>query len=102
MTSLNDILEARVRGGAVPGAVALVARGDRIEVEAVGSADVEGTSPMARDSIFRIASITKPIVAAAVIDRFTGYYRTDPAGALELADPPAGQRGHRSLERAGA
>jgi len=51
----------------VPGAVALVARGDRAEVEVVGSADVAGTAPMARDSLFRIASITKPITAAATM-----------------------------------
>ena len=56
-----------VGNGSVPGAVGLVARGDRVEVHAVGSADAEGTSPMARDSIFRIASITKPIIAAAVM-----------------------------------
>ena len=36
-------------------------------MRAVGSVDVEGTAPMARDSVFRIASITKPIVAAAVM-----------------------------------
>ena len=39
----------------------------RVEVEAVGSADMDGARPMARDSIFRIASITKPITAAAVM-----------------------------------
>ena len=32
-----------------------------------GSVDLEGSAPMARDSIFRIASITKPITAAAVM-----------------------------------
>jgi CubicO group peptidase (beta-lactamase class C family) len=67
MTDLRDVLETYVSNGTVPGAVALVARGDRVEVEAVGSADVEGTAPMARDSIFRIASITKPITAAALM-----------------------------------
>jgi hypothetical protein len=36
MTNLRDILEAYVADGTVPGAVALVARGDRTEVEAVG------------------------------------------------------------------
>ncbi|VVJ16818.1 Beta-lactamase class C-like and penicillin binding proteins (PBPs) superfamily [Amycolatopsis camponoti] len=51
----------------LPGAVALVAQGDLVEVAAVGSADAEGTVPMARDSLFRIASLTKPIVAAAVL-----------------------------------
>jgi CubicO group peptidase (beta-lactamase class C family) len=64
---LRDILEAHVSKGQVPGAVGLVARGDRIEVRAAGSVDAEGTAPMARDSIFRIASLTKPITAAAVM-----------------------------------
>ncbi|MFE7704679.1 serine hydrolase domain-containing protein [Streptomyces sp. NPDC057486] len=64
---LQDILEAHVGKGRVPGAVGLVARGDRIEVRTAGSVDAEGTTPMARDSIFRIASLTKPITAAAVM-----------------------------------
>lgn len=64
---LQDLLHAQVDAGSIPGAVALVARGGQIDVEAVGSVDVEGSAPMARDSIFRIASITKPIVAAAAM-----------------------------------
>ncbi|MCW2645170.1 MAG: serine hydrolase [Pseudonocardiales bacterium] len=67
MTTLSDVLQAHVGNGSAPGAVGLVARGERVEVQAVGSVDVEGTAPMARDSIFRIASITKPITAAAVM-----------------------------------
>jgi CubicO group peptidase (beta-lactamase class C family) len=67
MSNLHDILQTYVGNGSVPGAVGLMARGDRVEVAAAGSADVGGTSPMARDSIFRVASITKPITAAAVM-----------------------------------
>ncbi|WP_405687158.1 serine hydrolase domain-containing protein [Streptomyces sp. NBC_00057] len=67
MSTLHDLLEKHVGGGAAPGAVGLVARGDRVEVTAVGSADADGTAPMARDSIFRIASLTKPVIAAAVM-----------------------------------
>ncbi|MEW2087546.1 serine hydrolase domain-containing protein [Streptomyces sp. NPDC005283] len=67
MAGLRDTLEKHVSTGSVPGAVGLVARGDRVEVETVGAVDVEGTAPMARDSIFRIASITKPVVAAAAM-----------------------------------
>ncbi|MFD9485011.1 serine hydrolase domain-containing protein [Streptomyces sp. NPDC059991] len=68
MSDLHDILKKHVGGdGCAPGAVGLVARGDRVEMEAVGHTDVEGGAPMARDSIFRIASLTKPIVAAAVM-----------------------------------
>ena len=51
----------------VPGAVALVAHGDQVEAAAVGSADAGGIVPMARDSLFRVASLTKPITAAAVM-----------------------------------
>ncbi len=67
MSNLHDILQSYVSNGSVPGAVGLIARRDRVEVQAVGSADVDGSFPMARDSIFRIASITKPITAAAVM-----------------------------------
>ncbi|MFD7081863.1 serine hydrolase domain-containing protein [Streptomyces sp. NPDC002181] len=67
MSDLRDILERHVGSGSLPGAVGLVARGDRVEVAAVGSADLEGTAPMVRDSIFRIASMTKPVTAAAVM-----------------------------------
>ena len=67
METLHDVLDRYVAKGDLPGAVGLVARGDRVEVAAVGNTDVEGTAPMARDSIFRIASITKPVVAAAVM-----------------------------------
>src|SRR5262249_51941039 len=91
MSDLHDVLQTHVSNGSVPGAVGLVARGDRVEVAAAGAADVDGTSPMARDSIFRIASITKPITAAAVMmlveDRRIGL--EDPVGPWlpELASP---------------
>jgi CubicO group peptidase (beta-lactamase class C family) len=66
MTDLNDVLSRHVRAGTLPGAVGIVARGDDVEVAAVGALAFGGP-PMARDSIFRIASITKPITAAAVM-----------------------------------
>jgi CubicO group peptidase (beta-lactamase class C family) len=66
MTELHDLLAEYVSGGSMPGAVGLVARGDETEVAVVGSEAVDG-APMARDSIFRLASITKPITAAAVM-----------------------------------
>ncbi|MFD8953434.1 serine hydrolase domain-containing protein [Streptomyces xanthophaeus] len=67
MSELHGLLEARVTDGTLPGAVALVARGEEVEAVAVGSLDVEGTAPMARDSLFRIASLTKPVTAAATM-----------------------------------
>jgi CubicO group peptidase (beta-lactamase class C family) len=50
----------------VPGLVALVARGGQVHVEALGRLSVGGP-PVARDSMFRIASTTKPITAAATL-----------------------------------
>jgi CubicO group peptidase (beta-lactamase class C family) len=66
MAGLHDVLGRYVSDGSVPGAVGLAACGDRIEVAVVGSMAVDGP-PMARDSIFRFASVTKPITAAAVM-----------------------------------
>ncbi|MDX3073805.1 serine hydrolase domain-containing protein [Streptomyces sp. NPDC088354] len=84
MTDLHDILKAYVDDGTVPGAVGLVARGERTEVAAVGSAGIAGTAPapMAPDSIFRIASVSKPITAAAVMTLVDD-------GRLTLDDPVA-------------
>ncbi|MFF3995054.1 serine hydrolase domain-containing protein [Streptomyces cyaneofuscatus] len=67
---LKELLDSHIARGSAPGAVALVARGDRVEVAAAGSATLAGTTgttPMRRDSVFRIASITKPIIAAAAM-----------------------------------
>jgi CubicO group peptidase (beta-lactamase class C family) len=50
----------------VPGLVALVSRGDQVHVEALGSLSVGGP-PIRRDSLFRIASTTKPVTAAATL-----------------------------------
>lgn len=66
MADLHGTLQRYVDNGTLPGAVGLVARGTRTEVAVVGSAVVGGV-PMAMDSIFRFASITKPITAAAVM-----------------------------------
>ncbi|WKD30676.1 serine hydrolase domain-containing protein [Streptomyces xanthophaeus] len=67
MSDLRSLLETHVGDGSLPGAVALVAHGDDVEVAAVGSLDTAGTAPMARDSLFRIASVTKPVTAAATM-----------------------------------
>jgi CubicO group peptidase (beta-lactamase class C family) len=64
---VRELLEPYIKDETVPGAVALLARGDDVEVEAIGALDVEGSAPMARDSLFRIASLTKPITAASVL-----------------------------------
>jgi CubicO group peptidase (beta-lactamase class C family) len=63
---LHDALAAHVASGDMPGLVALVnLRGDTV-IEAIGTQSFGGAS-MKRDTIFRIASMTKPIMAAATL-----------------------------------
>ena len=63
---LDAVAQAQVGDDLVPGLVALVARGEQVHVQTVGSLAVGGP-PVARDSIFRISSTTKPITAAATL-----------------------------------
>ncbi len=63
---IHSAAGAQVGDTRIPGLVALVARGDDVHVEALGRLGVDGP-PLARDSIFRIASTTKPITAAATL-----------------------------------
>ncbi|MFJ4775969.1 serine hydrolase domain-containing protein [Streptomyces sp. NPDC088762] len=67
MSDLHSLLNAHVEDGSVPGAVGLVARGEDVEVAVAGSHDTARTAPMARDSLFRVASLTKPVTAAATM-----------------------------------
>ncbi|MEV6627904.1 serine hydrolase domain-containing protein [Amycolatopsis sp. NPDC051106] len=78
--SLRETLQRHVEAGTLPGAVAIVDRAGRREAVAVGSVDVEGSRPMAEDTLFRLASITKPITAAAVLTLVDD-------GTLALDDP---------------
>ncbi|MEU6780318.1 serine hydrolase domain-containing protein [Nonomuraea angiospora] len=64
---MRQVLAGHVGPGAVPGLVALVGRGDETHVEALGTLHAGGTEPMRRDTLFRMASLSKPITAAAVM-----------------------------------
>ena len=63
---LHHALAAHVASGDMPGIVALVSHRGEIHVDAIGAQSFGGT-PMRRDTIFRIASMTKPITAAATM-----------------------------------
>lgn len=61
-------IEKFVQNGSISGAVTLVARHGQIaSLEAVGYADIVNHKPMRTDNLFWIASMTKPITAAAVL-----------------------------------
>src|SRR5215204_3651679 len=64
---MHDVMTGHVQRGLVPGIVTLVSRRDEVHVDAIGTKEFGGSDPMRRDTIFRIASVTKPIVAAAAM-----------------------------------
>src|SRR3954452_14412628 len=79
---LAEVTASHVGAQKVPGLVALVASGDDVHVESLGSLSIGGPA-VQRDSLFRIASTTKPITGAvtmALVDE----------GLLALDEPVAG------------
>src|SRR5690606_24673205 len=67
--------------GSFTGAVTLVARNGRIaHLEAHGFMDVEKSMPMPEDGIFRIMSMTKPVIGVATLMMIE-------EGKIRLTDP---------------
>jgi CubicO group peptidase (beta-lactamase class C family) len=64
---MHDTMAGHVERGVVPGIVTLVSRRGEEHVEGIGTKAFGGSDPMRRDTIFRVASVTKPIVAAAAM-----------------------------------
>jgi CubicO group peptidase (beta-lactamase class C family) len=64
---MHDVMGGYVERGEVPGLVTLVSRRGEAHVDAIGTKALGGSGPMQRDTIFRIASMTKPITAVATM-----------------------------------
>ncbi|WP_331721471.1 serine hydrolase domain-containing protein [Streptomyces sp. NBC_00212] len=64
---LRDVLARHVESKKIPGLVALVSRGGQTHVEAIGTMRHDGGAPMGRDTIFRMASTSKPVTMAAAM-----------------------------------
>ena len=64
---LQAALQQSVDRGQLAGAVVLLSRGDQTEFAAAGWRDIENRLPVERDTIFRIASMTKPITSVAAL-----------------------------------
>src|SRR3982074_2594794 len=63
---ITPMLKKEIAGGKLPGAVVMVARkGKIIYSDAIGFQDKGADTPMKLDSIFRIYSMTKPLVSVA-------------------------------------
>jgi CubicO group peptidase (beta-lactamase class C family) len=63
---LGEVAASNAGPATVPGLVALVASGDDVHVEAHGALSIDG-AVVQRDSLFRIASTTKPITGAVTM-----------------------------------
>ena len=113
---INELVQRHLKAGSFSGAVTLVARNGRIaHLEAHGLMDVEARKPMQKDAIFKIMSMTKPVVGVSIMMMIEeGKVRlTDPVSKFipELKDlkvavpmagapgaPPAGGRGAAPAE----
>jgi len=76
---LRGVMAGHVERGDLPGLVMLVSRNGETQVDAIGRLALEG-SPMTRDTLFRISSMTKPATAAAAMILVE-------QGKLQLDDP---------------
>ena len=65
---IHQTMQRHIDAGNITGAVTLVARGGRIaHFEAHGLMDLDAETPMRKDAVFRIMSMTKPVTAVAVL-----------------------------------
>jgi CubicO group peptidase (beta-lactamase class C family) len=80
LAALDAALVGHTATGAVPGLVAMVARGGQVHVTCAGHRAVGDPAPIGRDAIFRIASLTKPVTGVAAMLLVED-------GAMALDDP---------------
>ena len=65
---IGELMQRHIAAKTFPGAVTLVARNGRIvHFETHGLMDLETKKPMQKDAIFRIMSMTKPVVGVAIL-----------------------------------
>src|SRR5579863_2907359 len=76
---VHEVTTGHVESGDMPGLVTLVSHRGEVHVDAIGRLAFDG-SPMTRDTIFRVTSMTKPITAAAAMILVED-------GKLQLDDP---------------
>ena len=67
LAKMHDIMAGYVERGQVPGLVTLVSRRGEVHVDGIGTKAFKDPDPMRRDTIFRISSMSKPIIAVATM-----------------------------------
>jgi CubicO group peptidase (beta-lactamase class C family) len=81
LARIHEMLMRHIEAHDISGAVTMVARRGRlIHFEAHGLMDIEANKPMTKDAIFRLASSSKPVTAAAILMLME-------EGKLKLTDP---------------
>ncbi|HEX7887666.1 MAG TPA: serine hydrolase domain-containing protein, partial [Phenylobacterium sp.] len=81
LASVGPALKGLVDQKALAGIVTLVwRRGEVVQVDTIGQRDIEAGLPMERDTLFRIASMTKPVTTLAAL-------MLAEEGKLKLDDP---------------
>ncbi len=83
LARIAPVMKGQIAQGMFPGAVTMVARrGQIVHFEAHGFIDAAKTKPIAKNTLFRLASMTKPIVSVAAVMLIE-------QGAMKLNDPIA-------------
>lgn len=78
---INQMIQGYIERGQITGAITMVSRRGRVaHFEAQGQMDLEAKTPMRKDAIFRIASMSKPITGVAILMLME-------EGKLRLTDP---------------
>jgi CubicO group peptidase (beta-lactamase class C family) len=105
---VGELVQRHIAAGSFSGAVTLVARNGRIvQHEAYGLMDLESKKPMVKDGIFRLMSMTKPVIGVSIlmmmeegkvrlqdpISKFIPEWRDMTVG-VPLATPPNGRGGN--------
>ena len=102
---IHPMIQSHIDAKDFSGAVTLVARkGKVIHFEAHGLADVEAKAPMKTDTLFRLASMTKPVTAVSIlmlleegklvlsdpVSKFVPEYKNPQVAVWNLPSDPAG------------
>jgi CubicO group peptidase (beta-lactamase class C family) len=102
---INDLVQRYIESNQISGAVTVVSRKGKIaHFEAQGLMDLESRTPMRKDAVFRIASMTKPVTGVAIlmlmeegqlrlndpVSRFIPEFKNTRV-AMMKPQPPAGQ-----------
>ena len=102
---ITQMIQRRIAAGEMSGAVTIVARrGKIVHLDAQGVLDLESKKPVAKDSMFRVASMTKPVTGLAIMmmieegkvrlnDPVSRYIPEFKNLKVAVAQPNAGGRG---------